>query len=129
MNKSEILDIFNKQFKEFIEDTSRVFPDNSDISTFKMALPQIVFLSPKKIYKAYKKFVIDTYRDYILAGDIKFFIDKDYKADLSTNASNAILEKIDSLRAPIREMNEEEQSKVIKYMQNMMKLSDVYESM
>lgn len=129
MNKSEILDIFNKQFKEFIEDTSRVFPDNSDISTFKMALPQIVFLSPKKIYKAYKKFVIDTYRSHILDGDIKFFIDKDYKADLSTNASNAILEKIDSLRAPIREMNEDEQAKVIKYMQNMMKLSDLYESM
>jgi hypothetical protein len=131
MNKNEVLDIFNKQFKELVEDISRVFPGNSDISTFKMALPHIIFLSTKKIFKVYKKYVVEPYREQILAGDINFFIDKDYKMDLNLGESSNIstLEKIDCLRGPIREMNQDEQAKVIKYMQNMSKLCDLYDQL
>lgn len=127
MDKEQILTIFNKQFKEFVEDISRVFPTNTDILTFKVAIVQVLAISPKTIYKTFKKHVGDKYRQEIDAGDINFFIDKDYNGDLS-DVNNAILEKIDCLRGPVREMNPIEQAKVIKYMQNMVKLSDLYES-
>jgi hypothetical protein len=124
MNKDQLLSIFNKQFKEFVDDISRVFPMNSDISTFKVVISQLLSISPKTIYKNFKKHVADKYKAEIEAGDINFFIDKDYNGDLG---SNAIVEKIDCLRGPVREMNPLEQAKVIKYMQNMAKLCDLYE--
>ena len=141
MDKSQLLTIFNKQFKEFIDDFSRVFPTNKDISLLKMSIGGLLMIKPTIVYKGYKKFVIDIYRDYIEAGDINFFIDKDYKSDLTMleessqfsdlknlgPSTNIMLEKIDALRGPVREMNEKEQENVIKYMQNMLKLSDLYE--
>ena len=114
MDKEQLLSIFNKQFKEFVEDISRVFPTNSDISTFKTIIGQLLTITPKTIYKTFKKHVADKYRAEIEAGDINFFINKDYNGDLE---NNTILEKIDCLRGPVREMNVAEQAKVIKYMQ------------
>lgn len=130
MDKEQILNIFNAQFKEFIEDISRVFPDNADILTMKVTIKQLLAITPKIVYKGYKKHVVDPYRSEIQLGDINFFIDKDYKSDLNKNGStnNIILDKIDCLRQPVREMNKVEQEKVIKYMQNMTKLCDLYES-
>ena len=130
MDKDQILTIFNKQFKEFVEDISRVFPENQDLLTLKLAISQILTITPKTIYKGYKKHLIDLYRNEIETGDITFFIDKDYKGDLNKlgASNNIILDKIDSLREPIRNMDPNEQAKVVKYMQNMMKLSDMYEA-
>jgi len=130
MEKKEILAIFNSQFKEFVNDISHVFPNNKDIVMFNLAIPQILLLSPSKVYKAFKKFVVSPYHNEIDSGDINFFINKDYKNDLSLTGgtSDAILEKIDCLREPIKNMTMDEQAKVIKYMQNMRKLCDLYES-
>ena len=130
MDKDKLLTIFNKQFKEFVEDISRVFPENQDLLTLKLTISQILTITPKMIYKGYKKNLIDVYRKEIETGDITFFIDKDYKNDLNKlgSSNNLILDKIDSLREPIRNMGPTEQAKVVKYMQNMMKLSDMYEA-
>jgi hypothetical protein len=142
MDKSQLLAIFNKQFKEFVDDFARVFPNNKDISLIKMSIGSLLMIKPSIVYKGYKKFVVDIYRDYLEAGDINFFIDKDYKSDLHTieessqfselkklgPSSDIMLEKIDALRGPVREMTEKEQANVIKYMQNMLKLSDLYEA-
>jgi len=130
MDKDQLLTIFNKQFKEFVEDISHVFPDNQDLLTLKLAISQILNITPKMIYKGYKKYLIDLYRDKIEAGDITFFIDKDYKSDVNklSSKNNLILDKIDSLREPVRNMGPTEQAKVVKYMQNLMKLSDMYEA-
>ena len=130
MEKDQLLTIFNKQFKEFVEDISRVFPENQDLLTLKLTISQIITITPKTIYKGYKKNLIDVYRKEIETGDITFFIDKDYKNDLNKlgSSNNIILDKIDSLREPIRNMGPTEQAKVVKYMQNMMKLSDLYEA-
>jgi hypothetical protein len=130
MNKDNLLSVFNKQFKEFVEDIAIVFPDNKDILALKLTMGQLMIITPKLIYKGYKKHVVDSYRSEILAGDINFFIDKDYNSDVQSlgGASNFMLDKIDCLRGPVRNMNATEQAKVIKYMQNMMKISDLYES-
>ena len=131
MDKDSLLTVFNKQFKEFVEDIACVFPDNKDLMTLKMTIGKLLTITPKIVYKGYKKHVVDPYRTEILAGDIKFFIDKDYNGDVDKfgGTNNMILEKIDSLRGPVRDMNSEEQAKVIKYMQNMLKISDLYEDL
>ena len=62
-------------------------------------------------------------------GDITFFIYKDYSQDLVyANNPDKIIESIDRLRMPIKAMNAEEQAKTMKYIQNLTKLSSIYES-
>ena len=146
MDKSDVLKIFNQQFKEFVENISESFPKNTTISKMKTALNLLIVVKPNLVYKGVKKFVIDMYRTEIDSGDITFFIDKDYKQDLSKASgsesflkivneyatvdtdSNSILEKIEALKGPVREMNHIEQQNVMKYIQNLMKLSDLYET-
>ena len=124
MDKGQILSIFNKQFKEFVEDISRVFPANSDISTFKTIIGQLLTITPKTIYKTFKKHVVDKYQAEIEAGDINFFITKDYSADLARNDNaDKIMESIDRLRNPVKQMSPENQAKTMKYIQNLCKLS------
>jgi hypothetical protein len=123
---SNILAAFNDHFIEFLNDVQTVFPEDVDVLTAKNALTAIRKANPKMIVKIWKAFIADKYRDPILAGDITFFIDKDYGSDVSTaQNSDKIMESINRLREPIRNMGAENQAVVMKYIQNLTKLSDM----
>ena len=134
MDKDQILSAFNDHFKEFIADIKRVFPQNMDIVALNKGLPSILMITPKLIIKSFKTNFVDVYRAEIEEGDINFFIDLDYQNDLTnlgvdTNNNSVILEKINCLKEPIRQMNAKEQENVMKYMKNLMGLIDLYYSM
>jgi len=128
-SQSSILTAFNEHFVEFISDIQAVFPEDVDILSAKNSLLMIKKANPKIIIKIWKTHIVDKYIDKIEKGDISFFIDKDYSEDLSaTYFSNKIMEGIDRLRNPIREMTSENQQKTMKYIQNLTKLSTLYEN-
>ena len=123
---SNILTAFNDHFLEFLNDVQSVFPEDADVLTAKNALTAIRKANPKMIVKIWRAFIAEKYRDQIIAGDIAFFIDKDYGADISTaQNSDKIMESINRLREPIRNMGAENQAVVMKYIQNLTKLSDM----
>ena len=63
-----------------------------------------------------------------MSGNIQFFIDKDYKNDVSESPySDKITEAIDRLRKPVKNMDSVNQAKTVKYIQNLTKLSDLIE--
>jgi hypothetical protein len=125
---SNILTAFNDHFLEFLNDVQSVFPEDADVLTAKNALTAIRKANPKMIVKIWRAFIAEKYRDQILAGDIAFFIDKDYGADVSTaQNSDKIMESINRLREPIRNMGPDNQAKVMKYIQNLTKLSELCE--
>ena len=127
MDKKQVLSAFNDEFKQFVEDIHLVFPDNDDIATVSETLIMLRKQNPRLVLIAFNKYVVERYRTHIEAGDINFFIDKDYKNDLSdVGRAKIILEKIDCLREPIREMKPDEQNKVVNYMKNLVLLSDLY---
>ena len=127
MDKSQILKGFNDHFVEFVEDVERVFPDNNDISTVKESFIQMRKANPRLVIKAFNEYFLNKYRSEIESGNIDFFIKKDYNTDLSVvGDSDYILKKIDVLRNPVKNMNEEDQNKVIRYIQNLSKLCDIY---
>jgi hypothetical protein len=129
MDKTQILSAFNDHFMQFVEDIQLVFPDNSDIAAVSLALGKLRKANPRLLIMSFKEHVVSGYRMEIEKGDINFFINNDYQNDLNNigvGSSNQILEKIDCLRGPVRDMNSNEQAKVIKYMQNLLKLSDMY---
>jgi len=127
MDKSQILKGFNDHFVEFVEDVERVFPDDDDISTVKASFIQMRKANPKLVIKAFNKYFLKIYRSEIESGNIDFFIHKDYNTDLSVvGDSDYILKKIDVLREPVKNMNSVDREKVVKYIQNLSKLCDVY---
>lgn len=125
---SNILTAFNDHFIDFLNDVQSVFPEDVDVLTAKNALMAIRKANPKMIVKIWRAFIADKYRTQIESNDITFFIDKDYSSDLSTaSGSDKIMESIDRLREPIKNMGPDNQAKVMKYIQNLTKLSDMVE--
>jgi hypothetical protein len=112
---------------EFISDVQKVFPEDVDLLTAKNSLTMVRKANPKMIIKIWKQYIVDKYSEQIEAGDISFFMDKDYSTDLSkTEFAGKIMEGIDRMRGPIKEMSKENQDKTMKYIQNLTKLSILY---
>jgi hypothetical protein len=123
---SNILTAFNDHFLEFLNDVQSVFPEDVDILAAKNALVAIRKANPKMIVKIWKAFIADKYRNQIESNDISFFLEKDYSSDIATsNNSDKIMESINRLREPVRNMGPDNQAKVMKYIQNLTKLSDM----
>jgi hypothetical protein len=57
---------------------------------------------------------------------LDFFINKDYSNDVSSAAnSDKIMDSINRLRTPIKNMSQDNQDKVMKYIQNLTKLAEL----
>ena len=122
-----ILTAFNNHFGEFIEDIQTTFPENLDIATAKKSIELLRKANPKILIKMWSLHVADPYKTQIEAGNISFFLEKDYAEDVSdTDNSVKIMESIDRLRNPIKEMGHDNQQKSMKYIQNLSKLAAVY---
>jgi hypothetical protein len=125
--KQHLLKVFNDHFIEFIDDIIRVFPTDVDLNTVKNYFLLIRKTNPKLIIMVFHEYVYLKYDEKIQNNNIQFFIDKDYKDDLTENKhSDKIIESINRLRNPIRLMNEEDKMKTVKYLQNLCKLSNSY---
>ena len=125
---SNILTAFNDHFIDFVNDVQSVFPDDADILATKNALMAIRKANPKMIVKIWNAFIVSKYKAEIEAGNIDFFINKDYSQDISSASnSDKIMESIDRLRTPVKNMGPENQAKVMKYIQNLTKLAQLCE--
>jgi hypothetical protein len=125
---SNILTAFNDHFMDFVNDVQSVFPNDADVLATKNALSAIRKANPKMIVKIWNAFIVSKYRGEIEAGNIEFFINKDYSQDVSSAAnSDKIMESIDRLRIPVKNMGPENQAKVMKYIQNLTKLAQMCE--
>ena len=121
---TNLLSVFNDHFSEFVGDIQSVFPNDVDILTAKNALGAVRKANPKLLVKIWIKYVVTPYKDQIAEGDINFFINKDYSTDLARNDNaDKIMESIDRLRNPIKQMTTENQAKTMKYIQNLSKLA------
>ena len=126
-NKSTILSTFNDHFMDFVNDIYSIFPDSVDILSAKNSFSLIRKANPKMIIKIWQSYVVEKYGVEIDNGDISFFLNKDYKTDLTkAEHSDKIIEAINRLRSSIQLLNEDNKAKTIKYIQNLKKLSCLY---
>ena len=126
---TNLVTVFNDHFSEFVSDVQSVFPDDPDILTAKNALLTIRKANPKLLVRIWIKYVVSPYKEHIDAGDIEFFVTKDYSSDLARNDNaDKIMESIDRLRNPIKNMGPDNQAKTLKYIQNLTKLSAMCEA-
>jgi hypothetical protein len=126
---SNILSAFNDHFVEFVTDIQNVFPNDVDLLTAKNSLIAIRKLNPKMIVKIWNIYIVNKYSKEIEEGNIDFFINKDYSQDLSSSQnSDKIMESINRLREPVKQMNPADQEKTMKYIQNLTKLAKMCEN-
>ncbi len=127
MDKSAILKGFNGQFEEFLEDVSILFPNNSDIKTTKTALLMLRKANPKMIIGVWYRYVCIKYEAEINNENIEYFLTKDYSEDLDKNPNaSQVLEGIDKIRRPLRELDSDNKKKCLQYLKNLNQLSKIY---
>jgi len=127
-DKAIVMKAFLNQFTDFVEDVHSVFPDNADIDSAKTALFLIKKTNPRVLMNAWVTYIVGPYTDKIEGGDIGFFLEKDYAQDLEY-MGNAVMQKVDALRGPVRDMGADNQAKSMKYIQNLTKLVMLYGKM
>lgn len=128
MDKATILKAFNNQFEEFLEDVEVLFPDNTDIKTSKTGLLMLRKANPKKIVSVWYRYICLKYEDEIENENLDYFLTKDYSSDLKMDegASNKVMEGIDKIREPLRQLDQDNRKKTLQYLKNMNQLSKMY---
>jgi hypothetical protein len=123
----DIQKAFNKHFIEFVDDIASYFSDRVEIQTTANALRMMRKTNPKLIISVWYSSIIQVYDVQIEAGDINFFITKEYREDVAgLDGNDDVLKGIDKIREPIQQMPHEDQKKAMKYIQNLTKLCKLY---
>lgn len=126
-DKSTLLKTFNTQFFAFLNDILVIFPENKDIAKGKKSLELLNMATPSMIIKIWHSHVNKLYKEHIDNGDLDYFIEKDYSADIKTlSDSDDVLRIINMIRDPVRQMDETNRSHTRKYLQILSKLSMLY---
>lgn len=127
MDKSSITKAFNKTLFEFLDEIIVIVPENGDVKNTRMFLDMIRSANPALIIKLWFSSVYEPYVEQIENNDLSFFIDKNYVDDTQylLNAKD-VMQGIDKIRQPIREMSETNKAVSMKYLQKLSKLSQLY---
>lgn len=128
MNKNQIVETFNKHFIDFIIDIERVFPNDTDIMAMRKSLNKSLMFSPKVLIRMFNDYFVAMYSSEIESGDLNFFIENDYRTKHGYKETDEVwvIDKIDILRGPVKNMTDEDKAKVVQYLKNLKKLSDLY---
>jgi hypothetical protein len=109
-------------------DVERVFPNDTDIMSSRKTLSKSLILMPKSLIRMFNDSFVAIYGNEIDNGDLNFFIENNYREKHGYKPTDDVwvLDKIDVLREPIKKMSDDDKSKVIQYLKNLKKLSDLY---
>jgi len=124
IGKSFIVKGFNKHFDEFIEDVQSVFPEDDEVKTMKNLLYLFKKTNPRLVLEYWNAYISIPYKEPIENGDISFFVNKDYSADVTM--TDGISSFIERLRGYVKNMAADNQSKSMKYIQNLCGLTKLY---
>lgn len=129
-----LMKTFNTVFFEFFDDIVSIYPENKTIRVAKEKFEVLKKLNPALLIKYWRLNVYEPYKSQIDAGDIHFFIEKDYAKDITApnsdkGSTDKILSMIEDVRSTIRDMDETNRAHSAKYIQNLSRLSEVYGSM
>lgn len=123
--------LFVSHLMEFFDDIILVFPNDKRLVQMRNYLKIYTKVNPKALVKAWKYYVTDKYKETILDGSsndiIEFFSKKDYSGDLNLEGETDDVTKnfIENMREPIRQMSDNNKGKTVKYLSNLIKISEL----
>lgn len=126
-DKTTLMRAFNTLFIEFLEDILTIYPESVEIASAKTSFETFRKMNPSAIIKAWNLYVYLPYSQYIEAGDLSFFFEKDYSQDLEGGTNqDEVLKMIERVRGPLRQLSESNKEQTKKYLKNLNKLSLAY---
>ena len=126
-----IIKAFNSHFIEFLDDVLNVFPHDKNVKTSRYYISGVMKINPSIVIKAWYQYCVMPYSKQIEKGDWSFFMEKDYKKDIGKSDqynSEKVLGAIELIRNKASDMSPEDQKKIVKYLQNLSKLSIMYKA-
>lgn len=127
-SKEEYLEIFIEHFTEFINDIASIFHNDNKVQLLKGALVLAAELDKEKCIDVWNNYVIKNYRKEIDGNNYNFFIENDWSKTITHKYRDAILLKINELRDSVRLLSETNKIKALKYVENLVKICDLYNS-
>ena len=125
MNNPLIIATFITQLDECLNDISTVYSTDGRFIRCKLYFDTLKKTNPRMIITTWKTMITDKYESHIDAGDISYFLEKDFTAELPIYTPT-VDQAIQDLRKAIQLMSEENKKKSIQYIQNLCKLSKLY---
>lgn len=129
-DKSLLLKAFNKQLFDFLDDIIRIVIENEQIKISRLYFETLKKANPTILLKVWYTNIFLEYGDKIQAGNLDFFLEKDYSDDLAKMPNGKEIVNIinNSVREPIKKMDETNKGHCIKYIQILCQLSEAYMS-
>lgn len=128
MDKKVILEAFNNTFGEYLNEVVKLFPEYTYLKKSKNNFKIINTMAPKIIIDVWYRYINVQYNDEILRGEIDYFLNKDYSEDLINlgNDKREVLEFINNIREPLKNLDDKNKEISVNYLQNLCKLAEAY---
>tara|TARA_Y100000590_G_C15567604_1_gene957279 strand:+ start:671 stop:1063 length:393 start_codon:yes stop_codon:yes gene_type:complete len=126
-----ILSVFLDQLIEFFEDLLLIFPNDEDLKYCCPFIKTYRKVNPKHIFDTWDYYILQKYRKQIETEDLDFFTQKDYRNDLvdaEWDTMANILKIVDKFKFYMKNLDEYNIKKTMKYLNNLVKLSDLYKN-
>ena len=127
MDKSSILKAFNNPIIEMIDDLITIYPRNSELRTTKTFVEKLKKMNPKGMIKLWYSNVVIKYKTQIMNSDEDFFATKEIDGnDLGEYNNDKVRNFLETMQKEIGKATESNKKKCFKYLQNLVKLSEIY---
>ena len=129
-SNAQILKTFGKQMEEFMEDMLVIFPNDNVILRGKMYFEMMKKANPRFIIRVWKNRIASKYGEQIANGEFDVFITMDLSEDIVDNPADnkeEVVTHLQNMLSSILKMDEDNKNKAIKYVQNITKLSEMYQ--
>jgi len=122
---SDFLKAYNNHLIDFMEDILNTLneKDKVDFKSYKIFTETIIKTNSTMIIKLWKLYINDKYIDKIKNNNFDFFLNHDFKE--ASNKKN-VEELINRIKIVVKEMNDENRNKSLKYIKNLCKLCNLY---
>lgn len=125
--KKELLNTFNNHFQEMVNDISIIYPNDMLIKVLNKSLNMLFMVSKKNLINFFRDYLKEKYYNEIMSGDLSFFMNKNYDSELTDDyKSDNIINNIEYVKSLVKNLDENEQNKIIGYFKNLMIICDLY---
>ena len=129
-SNAQILKTFGKQIEEFVEDMLVIFPNDNVILRGKMYFEMMKKANPRFIIRIWKNRIAAKYGQHIADGKFDIFVTMDLSEDIIDNPADnkeEVVTHLQNMLGSILKMDEDNKNKAFKYIQNITKLSEMYQ--
>ncbi len=124
-----LVKVFSEHLLDFYEELIKLYPRNNELKAGKTIVETLKKFNPKKLIESWQKMIAIPYGEKVMQGDITFFLNHNYEKEL--NITHKYDRKTNEdwmkeIKDIVRNMEESNLQKSIKYFQNLTKICRLY---